>query len=193
MASLAGSDLAPYGARMADVDDLAIVALVDAERARAAAADRRARGWLARLDAEQATFAGLLVDLAEQHAEVVIEVAGQGRCQGRVDAVGVDHVVLAGRAHRWLISWSAIATVRPTRSELAHATPRRGGAPAGQPIMEALRGLVAERTPVTVRGVGGDPTEGQLVAAGADLITVRTASGALVHLPLHGLAVVQAG
>lgn len=136
-----------------------------------------------------ATWAGVLVDLAEQSAEVVVSVAGTRRA-GRLVGVGPDYCVLEQRGGRpAIVVMAAIASVTPLQD--------RRSAPSGArpPALElslaaALGGLADERAPVGLCVGPGEVVDGELIAAGEDVVTVQSASRT-VHVPLRAVLVCE--
>jgi hypothetical protein len=135
-----------------------------------------------------ATWAGLVVDLAEQSAPVSVTVGGQ-RLRGRLVGVGRDFCVLdqpSGRAA--LIALSALTLLAPEE------TPSSGvGAPGGSrapglqmTLAAALAALAEERSPLGLVLAGGHQVEGVLIGAGEDVLTLRTDGRGrrLAHVPL---------
>lgn len=162
------------------LDALAAALAADAE-----IADREARWWARRAAEESATLAGLLVDAAEAGHEVLVRTAGGGAHRGRVVAVGVDAVAIDVRAGRAVIPLDAITTVRGSDRPETRTGERAGH---GARFVALLADLVADRPEVSV-GVRAEvePVIGTLIAAGADLVTIRTPAGA-VHVTIGAIS-----
>lgn len=164
-------------------------------RVDAAASARSRERWLRQQAGEAATVAGTLVDLAEREATVVVRTREGRRHRGRVTAVAADFVVLAPDAGGTvLVAIAAVSTFA-----VAGDGPGAGpGLPAGDraPAVDvglavALAGLAGDRPAVAVVAAGvGEPVVGDLVAVGADVLTVRTdgAPRSSVHVPIAAVS-----
>ena len=153
-------------------DDLARWA-ADARADEAGRARARAR-WLRRQAEDEATFAGLLVDLAERGTPVVARTTVGRRHRGTVAGVAADFVLLRPDSGWWLLlPFDAVATVRPVERAGEAATGRR--LPGLDLLLgEALEAMAGDRARVAIVTVGtGEPVSGELEAVGDDVITVR--------------------
>ena len=142
-----------------------------AERTAQAAATRSKERVLREQAAGEATWAGLLVDLAETLAQVTLGV-GARRLTGILAGLGRDFCVLEQpRGRPFLIPNKVIATVWPTSGTNASGSriPHHDLS-----FDAALAGLADERSPVCIQVAGGTQVSGDLVGSGADLVTVRT-------------------
>ncbi len=155
------------------------------------AADQRVRErWLRQAAEEEASFAGLLADLAEAGRPVVVTTTAGRRHQGPVVAVGWDFVALtphagaAGEGRLTLVSFESIAELRqaPGSAPRASVAPARpptgpgenlGGGELGVTLAEVLAQAVAGRPRVALV-LGTVTVVGQLRAVGADVLSVRT-------------------
>jgi len=153
-------------------DDLARWAA--AAKADEAGRARARERWLRRQAEEEATFAGVLVDLAERAEAVVVRTTGGRRHRGAVAAVGGDFVLLRADPGRWvLVAFDAIAAVRPADGAGAPAAGRRPPA-LDLLLLEALDGMAGDRSRVSVIPVGDpEPVVGELEAVGDDVLTIR--------------------
>jgi len=147
--------------------------LADARSTDAAAARTRAR-WL-RLQAEEsATFAGVLVDLAERRTSVVVQGSGGRRHRGVVALVAADFcAVRTDMGRDVLIAYRGIGSVRPdVRSDL----------PVGDRVVRTELGLAemlnivaAERPRVLITTLAdGEGLAGELRSVGRDLVAIRS-------------------
>jgi hypothetical protein len=138
-----------------------------------AAAARARERWLLTQSEESSTFAGVLLDLAEQATTVVIEGRAGRRHRGYVTAVAHDFCGLRTPAGRdVLLSHAGIASVRPER---------RSSAPAGDravhleaTLAEALAAVAEDRPRVlvvTLASAAG--VAGELRSVGRDVLTLR--------------------
>jgi hypothetical protein len=145
-----------------------------------AAEHRRARTSerLLRTAAEEsATFAGSLLDLAEQGRSVRITTASRRRHVGPIRMVGLDFLVVAD-------AWVALATVASV------GVVEGGGAATGDRpgtdllLVEALARVAPERPQLAVVTSGGEVVAGRLLAVGADVLTLRLeGEGGTAYVP----------
>jgi hypothetical protein len=138
------------------------------------AVDARAReAFLRRTAGEGASFAGVLLDLAEQSGPVLLTLAGGRRHRGRLRAVGADFVVLeTEQGSQVLVADRGIAAVRPDAGAPALAGDRPLTVAAG--LAEALA-IVAEDRPRVLLVVAGDADglAGELRSVGQDVLVLR--------------------
>ncbi len=137
------------------------------------AAARRARQrWLERQAEEDATLAGVLLDLAERGGPIVVRTNGAATIRGPVVAVGADFVAV--REHGLgdvLVPHGSICTVRAAPGERPVVGER---AAAFEVVLaEALVELAADRPPVRV-GAAGAEFRGRLRSTGRDVIAITT-------------------
>lgn len=128
---------------------------------------------------EEATFHGLLVDLAEGRADVTLHTRAQRRIAGRLVVVGHDVVVVAGTrgGERTFVPLPAVTTVRPgveTRPALGDRTASRSGTATFE---AAMVDLAAGRPQVCVHTIDAERTTGTLRRVGRDYLAVQTAPG----------------
>jgi hypothetical protein len=155
------------------------------------AATARARErWLRQQAAEEASLAGILLDLAEQATPVVVTTTADRRHRGTIRAVGVDFIVVHARAGRdVLVGLAAVGGVRPEA---------RGDAPVGDRdaeldlrLVEAIAALAAERPRVFVVTIGArEGVSGELRGVGRDVVTLRLDGDprATVYVPVASIA-----
>jgi hypothetical protein len=123
---------------------------------------------------EEATLAGVLLDLAEEQAEVTLRTRSDRLAQGRLIAVGTDFVVLrSGATSDLLVAVAAISTVRRRPGERAPDTTGRRPPPPARSLAAHIASLAPERPRVTLT-LGGEPGSlvGELRSAGLDVLTV---------------------
>jgi hypothetical protein len=145
------------------------------ERTTAAAQNRARERWLREQASASASWAGVLVDLAEQSASVVIRV-GRLRYAGRMVGVARDFCVVQQPGGRpTLIVLAAISALWP---QVTSAGPPAGDRQPGLALSlaGALSALAEERSRVALTLTDGDPVEGEMVAVGEDVLTIRTES-----------------
>jgi hypothetical protein len=158
------------------------------QRAAAGAASRARERSLREQAAMQATWTGILVDLAEQGAPVTAVLANRPR-RGRIVGVGRDFFVLEVHPGRSGLARSdAVASLWPEHG-VAPPGGMRGGA-IDLSLLMALALVAEERHPVCLVTSAGLETSGELVAAGEDVLTVRTEPPGrrLAYVPLGAVA-----
>jgi hypothetical protein len=134
---------------------------------------RAREAFLRRTAGEAATFAGILLDLAEQGGPVLLTLAGGRRHRGCIRAVGADFVLLVtDQGAQVLVAEGGIAAVRPE----AGAAPVSGDRPVAVAagLAEALA-IAAEDRPRVLVVVAGDHDglAGELRAVGQDVLVLR--------------------
>jgi hypothetical protein len=146
------------------------------------AAGARSRGrWLRRQAQEEATFAGLALDLLERGAVVVLRTTAGRAHRGRIVAVARDFWLLRTETRAMtFVATSAIASVRAQPGERAQPAPDAAGA---RPVAlrtsmsDVLADLAADHPHVKVVLPGEpDPIGGQLRSVGTDVVTLRVAA-----------------
>jgi len=146
----------------------------DARVEEAAGARVRER-WLRQQAAEDARFAGVLVDLAEADTGVTVRTTAGRNLQGRIAAVARDFCLLrhdGGLAT--LLTFEALATVRPEPGHRAGDADSARISLLGLGFVELLARLAPERPRVrVVMDGGGEALAGELRTVGADVATVR--------------------
>jgi hypothetical protein len=148
---------------------LADLAAWQADQRTEDAAQARARERSLRLQAEEeATLAGLLVDAAERGEPVVVMVQGGRTHRGQVAAVGADYVaVRSGRGRLAFVALGAVGAVR------ASGPPASGARPAGTTDLVDVLARLAEDRPRVQVVTAGEVLNGELVAVGHDVATLR--------------------
>lgn len=158
----------------------------------AIAARARAR-WLRQVADESASFAGVLVDLAERGLPVAVHGAGGRSHRGVVAGVGADFVVLrTARGADILLAFRGVAAVHAERG---------GGEGFGDRVVnvelgltEALAALVSERPRILVVTVADtEGVAGELRAVGHDVLTLRLdgPGDQLAYVPMATVAEVR--
>jgi hypothetical protein len=143
------------------------------ERVADAAGTRSKERSLRDQAAGEATWSGLLVDLAETQAEVELEV-GTRSLAGRLVGIGRDFCVLEQRGRRpALIRSDRIVAIWKERPAAGSRFPN-----LDLSFAAALAALADERSPVSLLVSGGGKVTGDLVASGTDLVSVRTGPAA---------------
>lgn len=159
-----------------------------AARVDAAAAERARERWLRQAAGEEALLAGVLLDLAERGATVVVRGPGGRTHRGRVRAVGQDFIALRGGSTDVLLPTWAMGSVRAegpvaTGVDRAHALDLT--------LAEALATVAGERPRVLVVDRDGAGVAGLLHTVGRDVLTLRLPEpGAAAYVPLASVAAV---
>lgn len=137
------------------------------------AAGRARERWLHAAAEADATFGGVLLDLAERGAPLSVRLRSGRRHQGVAEVIGGDFVAIRLAAGgEVLLALSAIASVRTA----PRADPALGErvTTTGLRLVDVLVELAAERARVLVVPTGdADPVAGDLRAVGRDVVTVR--------------------
>jgi hypothetical protein len=143
------------------------------ERTTAAAQNRSRERWLRDQASASASWTGVLVDLAEQAAGVVVGV-GRLKYTGRIVGVARDFCVVQPAGGRpALIASAAISALWPQQpGGHSPAGARRPGLALS--MAGALSALAEERSRVVLTLADGDQVEGEMVAVGEDVATLRT-------------------
>jgi hypothetical protein len=159
-------------------------------------ADARARErWLHAAAEGDATFGGVLLDLAERRAAIAVSTSGRRRHHGRVEVIGADFLSLrAATGPEVLLTLGSVTAVRtvpgadPSVGERLVTTELR--------LAEVLSELAGERARVVLVPLDGtDAVAGELRAVGRDVVTVRTDGDppAIAYVPLRSVAEVTLG
>jgi hypothetical protein len=135
-----------------------------------AASTRRRTRWTAQQLAETATFTGLLIDLAEQRCEVVLDTVAR-RCVLVLRGVGLDFCAGVDRDRWVLIPLEAVAAVRTPPPVDAVGSDR--SPPLDATLAEALADLLDDRPRLVVTLASGEQVAGELRAVGTDVVTLR--------------------
>ena len=156
------------------------------------AAERRIQEHWARAQAEdEATLASVLAGLVEHRAAVAVHVRTGSTIRGSAAGLGLDYFALAHGGQLSLLPAAAIEWVRPDGGGPPAAFADR--APQTGRLVGLLGGIAGERLPVRV-ATGTEAIVGDIVATGADVLTVRP-SGApadqVVYIPLASVTEVS--
>lgn len=143
-------------------------------RAQEAAEARVRERWLRQAAEEEASFAGLLIDLAEDGRPVSVATTAGRRHHGPIVAVGTDFVAVSGPDGRVvLVSLGAVAEVRPAAGARHPPAATADRQHLGVTMAEVVAQAAATRPRVAI--AAGDVTVvGHLRAVGVDVLTVRT-------------------
>jgi hypothetical protein len=138
-----------------------------------AAAARTRERWLRQAAAEGATFAGVLLDLAERAAPVVVAGRAGRRHRGTLRAVGRDFCGLrTPEGADVLLTYGGVASVRSEGRAEVVAGDRPVALDVG--LAEALAALAADRPRVLVVTMAdAEGVAGELRGVGVDVLTLR--------------------
>jgi hypothetical protein len=149
-------------------------------RARDAVDARVRERWLRRQAEEEATFAELLLDLAEREVAVVVTTTANRRYMGPVEAVGADFVALRTTGGRTAVlalgAVAAVGTAGPAggRAGALGGREDHGRRAVTVALGDVLAHAVADHPRVQVHA-GDLGVVGELWSVGADMISVHTA------------------
>lgn len=139
-----------------------------------AAAARARERWLRRAAEEEGSFAGVLLDLGERGAPVVVTGAAGRRHCGVVAAVGDGVVVLrTAEGAVVLLAASSVGSVRAEPRAAPVTGDRAVALDDGVGMVEALSVLAEDRPRVLVVTMSGEGLAGELVGVGRDVVTLR--------------------
>lgn len=160
-----------------------------------ARASRNRGRWLHQRATEEARFSGVLRDLCEQRAAVVVTTVVGNVHRGSITAVGRDFVVVqAGTSRSQLLAIRAISTVRTAPGARRGAVTGRRDHAHDVTLQEVLSGIAPARAEVVAFTASeSNGVAGRLVAAGEDVVTIQLHAAdqgqiAYVHMPAHALA-----
>lgn len=158
------------------------------------AADARAHvEWLRRQADDEATFIGVLAELAERDGLVRVDSAAGARI-GRLRVVGRDFCALElGRGHV-LVPYRWLAIVRPVGEPSIRVTGDRVLTPRAT-FVGALSALADERARVRLTA-GAGATSGELRSVGIDVVTLHLEDRSRVYARVASLfevSVVESG
>jgi hypothetical protein len=154
---------------------LAEVRVEDAARERARVSQRRA------LDAEDATLAGVLGDLAGRGEAMQLWMHSGRRHRGWLRLVGPDAAVIDTETRQWaVVRLTAIASVRTVRSP---AVPGQSE-PSTTSTFATLAGALAVPGEWVLVGAGPENIGGVLEVAGTDVLRLRLENGDVAYVPL---------
>ena len=145
--------------------------------------------WLRAAAEADATFGGVLLDLAERGQPLVATTTAGRRHRGTITAVGLDFVALrTASGAEVLLSLRALATLRTAPS--ADVALGERVVTSDLRLREVLGELAAERSRVLlVPAAAQDAVAGELRTVGQDVVTVRMDANptATAYLPLASI------
>lgn len=167
-----------------DVEDVEDVDVLLARWTAGARADDAARArvrerWLRQQAQEDASFAGVALDLSEASAGVAVRTTTGHTLHGRIATVAGDFCVLRHDGGTvTLVAFAAVASVRPEQGFRAGDAGSERTAPVPARLADVLAGLAVERPRVRmILDGGGEALTGELRAVGSDVATLRLDSG----------------
>lgn len=142
--------------------------LADCQVDEAAAARARQRS-LENQAAQEATIAGVVIDLAEQDLPVTLKTNAPQAFSGQIIAVGSDFVfVLDSERGEVVVPTQAITTITSAPTSRMVSGVRTQSSVS---LAEMLNDLVLEKARVTI-AVGADAVSGRLHSVGTDVVVV---------------------
>ncbi len=151
--------------------------------------DRNRQRWLRQIAEEEATIAGVLLDLAERQASVLLRTVVGRSHRGRLVAAGGDFVVVReGQAPPVLVTHAGLSSVRPIEVG-GRDTAGSRAAPLKASLAATMMVLATERPRVQVITAGNEHLVGGLRSAGTDVVTIRLESPDRMdaHVPTAGV------
>lgn len=181
-------DRDPAGAVHADVDELARWS-TEARVDEAVRARRRVRNLVDQGGAD-VTVGTVLAGLAEQGGAVRVSTRHGHVLDGRVTALGRDHVVVTDRRQgRVFVPFASVAAVRDRPPADDAPRPAAGGVtPAVSSLVGVLADLAAEQARVRVV-LASDAIRGRLAAVGSEVLVVEvtTLARERVHVAVSAI------
>ena len=180
-------DTGAPGAPVGDVSDLDHLGAWAAEARVDEVIDQRRRTtWLRRQAREEATLAGVLVDLAEQGRAVSVQTTAGHHHRGRITIVGRDLVGLSSPEDLVaLVRLGAVVAVRPQPG-----TPKVTGDGPLDPTTTLRRQLTElhhDRARVVLTLRGAQTVVGAMDGVGHDVVTLTTDGGGQAYVPLYAV------
>jgi len=161
--------------------------LTDRQRAEDAAAARRQEAWFRRQATESGTFHGVLLDLAERQVLVAVTTLDRSLIRGVIRTLGSDFVsVRIPGVGASLVAISAITSVRAEPGAPTSSGDRT--IEVGASLGAVLAEMATDHPAVSVHTTAGDRVEGELRAAGQDLVTLRVGAS-VTYLPMATISV----
>lgn len=160
------------------------------ERAEFAAEERARRRWLGEQAVAASTLVGIMVDLAEQSAQVSLSLPDH-TCAGRVVGVGADFCVVNQTHGRPAVV--ALRHVRAVQPEPGARLAAGDRAPAlDMSLAATFSSMAEERLLVAVR-TGATTFEGEVYGIGEDVVTLRSdpPNRRSTHIPLPAVVLCE--
>jgi hypothetical protein len=145
---------------------------------------------------EDATLAGVLADVLEAGALVVVHTRSGGRHGGTVRAAGADFVALGPDGRRGSEVVVALAAVASVRIRPGTPTVLGDRAVVGRVrLADVLAVLAAERAAVRLVTAGGESLAGVVRSTGQDVVVIagRDRSSGVAYVPFDAVSEVLVG
>jgi hypothetical protein len=159
-------------------------------RAAETARGRSRERWLRHQAAEEATFTGLALDLAERRCGIDVRTVNGRTVRGALVAVARDFWVLDSDGVPRFVAAPFVVSVRPLPgSDGGEATSDRADV-LDMRLLDALTAIAGDRPRVQLAVVGDtELVTGELRAVGADVLTIRPDGGSRqpVYVALSGV------
>lgn len=156
-------------------------------RVDAAATARARQRWLERQATEDATLAGVLLDLGERSRRITVRTEGGTNIAGSIVALGADFVIVReDRSGDAFIPLGSVATVRGGPGDDPPVGDRSVALAA---VLGEVLGQLAADGPTVKVVAGGDAIRGDLRSVGQDLLAVEVSSERreVAHVALHAI------
>jgi hypothetical protein len=162
-----------------------LTALVDTGVADAANDERNAIRWSSTINEETATWIGTWLNLAETEELVSFSTCVGSRHTLKIAMVGSDVVVgTEASGSTIFVALSAVETL-----QISTRRPAAGDREVDGIGMQSLLFQIAgERPEVSVRTFSGSMLTGVLLNVGADVLSIRSETGAVTALPISRVA-----
>lgn len=155
-------------------------------RAADAADDRVRMRVLRQISEDEATFAGIVLELAERGSAVTVRTAAGRVHRGRIVAVGRDFLVMReGDTPPVFVPTSAATTVRPASADRGESVVGGRRPPLDATLAAVLSGLAGDRPRIHLAIVGDSQVvAGELRTVGTDVVVLRGDDGGNVYVHL---------
>lgn len=138
-----------------------------------AVGSRTVQRWLRQQEEESTNLHGVLVDVAERGVPVAVSTASSS-WTGLVEGVGPDFCVVGSTRSSTVVALAAVVGVSPAGPGRSAPSVGERAAPLQIDLSAVLGLLCADRSPVHLTVRGGQSVTGTLVAAGTDVVAVRS-------------------
>lgn len=156
-------------------DEEPLIRLVDEGRLGQSTESRGRERMLRNVAEEGASLVGTLLDLAERESVVTVRTDAGRSHHGVLAVVGADFCVIrSDGGQRTYLRTDAVAVVRPHRRERHLAASGDREPPVDLLLADVLAMVAPERPRVLLVTSGSGTVAGELLAAGTDVVTVRS-------------------
>lgn len=165
-------------------DDPALERWIAELRTEDAARSRARVGAMHAHAAEEATLTGVLADLLERGAQVLVTIANGRRHRGEVLVVGTDAMVLRVGRHEWLVTrLAAVASVRMVGGDPVHGE----GMPTTAASFGRLLSAAAQPGEWMRVSVGGEAFGGNVIAVSDEVAVLKLDNGDITYVNLDAV------